>query len=706
MISNIKIGRGFGGALRYALDEEKGYLLDTNMAGETVQALAAEFSALRALRPNLHRVVFHASLSIAPDENLTDAQWQEIGQRYLQGMGYADSQYVLVRHTDTEHQHLHLIANRITHQGEVVSDSLDYARAAQLVQGFEQDYGLQHSAHTPQQARQMDQRAPTHDEIEMTLRTGEPSMRQQLQALCRSAASDCHSFTDYHTRLDAVGVELIPVVQLDGAKLAGLSYRLDGVVMKGSDLGKAYSPAGLAKQGISYDQDRDFTTARHCLEREALRTFSIPDQKPTENQSPERRGTERDLGTLGPGNGRFDRGDPRDPEHGQERSPEPSAAAAKHPQRLDDDMATHPGAHRSSYASTPESCEPDQGDVRDTRPDRGRVFSTPYERILALASPVSHSDTSQRSRHAHDFDRTAHAVQKQIQALGPGPFEVGIRDSATGRMMNRHWSSDELTHSLPWLKRMNAQGDDIYLRPAGEHPYVLVDDLNSTWLQQMTQAGFEPAAVIETSPGNFQAWVRLDDTPVAPEVRHFVARHLAQQFHGDVNSADSRHYGRLAGFTNQKPQHRTEAGHSPYVLAHACSGHVARAVQQLKAPFEQQRAAQDQKTRLEAIQKAIEPRRDHDPAQEYLRQAKRLLARYGPSADYSRIDWMIAKDMAKSGHFTQNDIAHVLRAHSPHVEERKTGHVQDYAERTAQRAFNAPDVVQHRRHQHDQDFEL
>ena len=108
MIGHAVIGRGFGGALNYALAAKKGYLLDTNMAGETARELAAEFSALRDLRPNLHRVVLHASLSLAPGETLDDAQWREIGQRYLHGMGFTDNQYVLIRHTDTAHEHVPL----------------------------------------------------------------------------------------------------------------------------------------------------------------------------------------------------------------------------------------------------------------------------------------------------------------------------------------------------------------------------------------------------------------------------------------------------------------------------------------------------------------------------------------------------------------------------------------------------------------------
>ena len=45
------------------------------------------------------------------------------------------------------------------------------------------------------------------------------------------------------------------------------------------------------------------------------------------------------------------------------------------------------------------------------------------------------------------------------------------------------------------------------------------------------------------------------------------------------------------------------------------------------------------------------------PLREYQKQAQRLLTRFGQGADLSRMDWMIATDMAKSGRFTVQDIA-------------------------------------------------
>src|SRR5206468_8273642 len=51
-----------------------------------------------------------------------------------------------------------------------------------------------------------------------------------------------------------------------------------------------------------------------------------------------------------------------------------------------------------------------------------------------------------------------------------------------------------------------------------------------------------------------------------------VAKSLAEKFHGDLGSADWRHFGRLAGFTNRKEKYRQPDGDFPYVLLREASG--------------------------------------------------------------------------------------------------------------------------------------
>ena len=142
MIAKGTKGKSIRGVLVYILAPEKGVLLDTNMDGATPAELAAEFRMMSDARRGISKPVFHVSLSAAPGDQLTKGQWREIGQRYLAGMGFTDHQYVLIQHTDTEHDHVHIVTNRIGYDGSVASDSYDRWRGTALMRVIERDYSL------------------------------------------------------------------------------------------------------------------------------------------------------------------------------------------------------------------------------------------------------------------------------------------------------------------------------------------------------------------------------------------------------------------------------------------------------------------------------------------------------------------------------------------------------------------------------------
>src|SRR5690348_18438630 len=96
--------------------------------------------------------------------------------------------------------------------------------------------------------------------------------------------------------------------------------------------------------------------------------------------------------------------------------------------------------------------------------------------------------------------------------MGSDVFEVGLfkPDAARGEaiMIPRVWDHDALIRSIGWLRHQNRDGRNIYVRPKGEHNLSLVDDLSRESVTAMAHAGFAPAFVVETSPGNYQEWVK------------------------------------------------------------------------------------------------------------------------------------------------------------------------------------------------------
>lgn len=182
-------------------------------------------------------------------------------------------------------------------------------------------------------------------------------------------------------------------------------------------------------------------------------------------------------------------------------------------------------------------------------------------------------------------DRTFEAVQDQLNAMGVEVFEVGLfKRGASPEMIPRTWDKATLLKSVPWLKHQNSLGRNIYVRPSGEHPLTLLDDLSTEGIKAMKASGFEPCVVVETSPGNFQAWLN-NGRVLGKEESTAAAKLLASRFGGDPSSADWRHFGRLAGFTNRKARHQAADGRFPFVrLIEANPGRVFSEATRLEIP--------------------------------------------------------------------------------------------------------------------------
>jgi hypothetical protein len=194
--------------------------------------------------------------------------------------------------------------------------------------------------------------------------------------------------------------------------------------------------------------------------------------------------------------------------------------------------------------------------------------------------------------------------------MGAEIFEIGLfKPDPHGRepfMLSRVWDHDSLLRSIAWLRYQNRAGRNIYVRPKGEHNLSMVDDLSAGSIAEMTRSGFAPAAVIETSPGNFQAWLKHPEQ-LPREMGTAAARALAEKFGGDRSAADWRHFGRLAGFTNRKNRHRdATTGLHPFVKLVQASGATypaaARFLSEIRAELERRlRIEQERRAAFAAV---------------------------------------------------------------------------------------------------------
>lgn len=295
------------------------------------------------------------------------------------------------------------------------------------------------------------------------------------------------------------------------------------------------------------------------------------------------------------------------------------------------------------------------------------------------------------------FFLTRQAIRRQLAAMPNELFLVRLIHSHTGRPCagERLWTASLLTSepAIRFLRARNRLGFDIYLYPYAEgrnSGYILIDLDRSdpSVLDSMRAQGHEPCVVLQSSPRHFQAWVRVSTGPLEPALATAIGRYLAHAYRADPASTDWRHLGRLAGFTNQKPQRRGPDGYAPWViLLHAQPGLATQGGALVHTALRQfaDRAAGAPPFGLLALPPLDPGLPSSAAAASYQACLQRLhIPQRFPDPDWSVADKWIAKELLRSG-ATPGHVHAVLRFGSPGFP-RRHAHPEDYLRRTLARA--------------------
>jgi hypothetical protein len=234
-------------------------------------------------------------------------------------------------------------------------------------------------------------------------------------------------------------------------------------------------------------------------------------------------------------------------------------------------------------------------------------------------------------------------VRTQLRAMGCERFDLGIRRDAGEMILREGEGTFEIEEAIKWLRHENGKGAHIYIRPTGTHSLSLIDDLTADGIERMKEEGFEPAVVVETSPNNFQVWLNHGQVLEAPMSTR-AAKQLAERFGGDPSSADWRHFGRLAGFTNPKPERQLPSGMRPFTRLRSAKGRVYSKATEFLAQI-----TEDEHQRCETV-KGAEPhrrRRQHECVE--LKALKEFHDNAIYAGDLHRADMAWAKHAASCG---------------------------------------------------------
>ena len=203
--------------------------------------------------------VFHAMMSLRPGESLTPAQWRTAVRKYITDLGFTEnSKYIAVMHRDKDHEHVHIVANRIALDEDfrMVKDSDERAASMDSVSEIEDRFGLK-KAPRPSATWGI---ALTHAEVKASNRDGELPHKHRLIAKIAGAIE--HTKAIHGDMFDLV-VALrkqrvyIHLTLSEQGQPKGISYEYDGKHISGRQLKRSRLTWQklITQEGISYDPE-------------------------------------------------------------------------------------------------------------------------------------------------------------------------------------------------------------------------------------------------------------------------------------------------------------------------------------------------------------------------------------------------------------------------------------------------------------------
>lgn len=278
MIPKTKKGNGFRGVLDYALKKEKGHLIGGNMLGLNPRELSAEFSFARQQNKDKSNPVWHTSLSLKPGEELTDDQWRSATNKFMEQMGFTESHpFVVVKHEDTDHSHVHIIASTISYEGESYKDSFERMKAGAACSKIELEYDLKLVDRRKVYKSYLDKavlnelekrfgdtpKKVTEDLVlsknqrELEKRTGQKSAETKAFEALKDVLNQDKKMTldDFIADLSAKGITTKVKKYQNSDKIQGLSFGCDGYGFKASKL--KHSWKSIQSQLITQEQKKE-----------------------------------------------------------------------------------------------------------------------------------------------------------------------------------------------------------------------------------------------------------------------------------------------------------------------------------------------------------------------------------------------------------------------------------------------------------------
>ena len=267
MIAKIRTGAGFKGILGYAGDTDKknAQIIAANgVATESLNTMCASFAIQAKSNPKVKKPVGHISLSFSKEDEdkLTPDFLHKIAVEYMHAMGIRNTQYVIFRHHDQPHPHIHIIYNRVDNDGKAIKGDTYFRKSTKICRTLTEKYGLT--------------LGNGKDNVRRERLEGRDAARYIIHDAVMEAMKKCHNWQELITALAEKGIGMV-FVSNDRGRVTGIVFSVNGITLSGRQVDRNMSIRKL--DSLMSPEDRIYgRTAQNKQDSVSTSDTSIQDK--------------------------------------------------------------------------------------------------------------------------------------------------------------------------------------------------------------------------------------------------------------------------------------------------------------------------------------------------------------------------------------------------------------------------------------------
>ncbi|WP_165027044.1 relaxase/mobilization nuclease domain-containing protein [Dysgonomonas sp. ZJ279] len=235
---NIK-GKSFKGCVRYVLNDSHELLEAEGVFADSAKSIIRSFAMQRSGRKEIKQPVGHIPISFSPEDKarMTNDFMLQLAKEYMEEIGIKNTQYIIVRHHNTENEHMHIVYNRIDNNLKLISVNNDYKRNIKVCKKLKDKHGLTYGEGKEKVKRE---KLDNPDKV-----------KYYIHDAIKEVLPTCKNPADLRFSLQKFGIEIDYKYKRTTNEIEGVSFRYENIAFKGSQIDRKFSFGNLQKEFLN-----------------------------------------------------------------------------------------------------------------------------------------------------------------------------------------------------------------------------------------------------------------------------------------------------------------------------------------------------------------------------------------------------------------------------------------------------------------------